>query len=94
MLVGAVTCVAINAAPFVIVAYDNGPDAASMLQQSAKKRGFTYRVGALAPQSVRRYHSADRPAWLERELGNDSSSQISSELRAAEIVMMGDNGSR
>ena len=39
MLVGAVTCVAINAAPFVIVAYDNGPDAASMLQQLMTRSG-------------------------------------------------------
>ena len=73
-LTAALTCVATADAHFVIVAYENRPGITSMLQQSAEESSVTYRAGALAPGSVRRYHSADRPAWLERELENDSSS--------------------
>ena len=69
-LTAALTCVATADAHFVIVAYENRPGITSMLQQSAEESGVTYRAGALAPGS----HSADRPAWLERELENDSSS--------------------
>ena len=82
-LTAALTCVATADAHFVIVAYENRPSTTSMLQQSAEESSVTYRAGALAPGSVRRYHSADRPAWLERELENDSSSSISS----AEVVI-------
>ena len=80
-------CVTIAAdGSFVVVAYDNRPEVKSMLQQSAEDAGITYRAGALASHSVRRYHSADRPVWLERELGGAGfSSPISSELRAAEV---------
>ena len=82
-LTSALTCVAIAGAHFVIVAYENRPGITSMLQQSAEESSVTFRAGALAPRSVRRYHSADRPAWLERELENHSSSSISS----AEVVI-------
>ena len=83
-LTAALTCVATADAHFVIVAYENRPGITRPCFSRVRRSLYsvTYRAGALAPGS----HSADRPAWLERELENDSSSSISS----AEALMMGD----
>ena len=80
-LTAALTCVATADAHFVIVAYENRPGITRPCFSRVRRSLYsvTYRAGALAPGS----HSADRPAWLERELENDSSSSISS----AEVVI-------
>ena len=67
-----------------VYTYDNHDDAVSlygsMLAKSASRLGVRFHVGALVPNRNRRYKSADRPRWLQREL----------QTASTEVVMMAD----